>query len=63
MKVLRDRTKLIKMSEEVEDNFVHASPAECLSMMWELTAEVWSMKGSEYVERRLPRHVTNLIRK
>ena len=54
-------TKLKRTSEE-DDSFVPASPAERVAFIWELAAELWSVKGSEYVERRLPRHVTNLTR-
>ncbi len=61
MRVKRDLTKLKEISKE-DDSFVPASPAERVAFIWELTAELWSLKGSEYVERRLPRHVTNLTR-
>ena len=62
MKVIRNRTLLKKMSKE-DDCYVDASPQERISFMWELTAELWSLRGSEYVERRLQRDVTNLIKK
>jgi hypothetical protein len=61
MKVIRNQSILKKITKE-DDNFVRASAAERIAFMWELTAELWSLKGSEYVERRLPRHVTNLTR-
>jgi hypothetical protein len=61
MKVIRTQTALKKVSKE-DDDFVHASPAERILFIWELTAELWSLKGSDYVKRRLPRHVTRLIR-
>jgi hypothetical protein len=61
MKVIRTQAKLKKASKE-DDSFVRASAAERISFMWELTAELWSLKGSDYVEQRLPRHVTRLIR-
>ena len=62
MKVLRDKAKLIKISK-TDDPFVAESSQKCLSMMWELTAELWSLKGSPYVEQRLQRNVTKLIKK
>ncbi len=62
MRVIRNQSILKKISKE-DDSFVHASAAERVSFMWELTAELWSLKGSEYVERRLPRHVANLTRR
>jgi len=39
------------------------APKERISFMWDLTAELWSLKGIEYVERRLQRNITNLIKK
>ena len=51
-----------KKDPKGDDGFVCASAAERIAFMWELTAELYSLKGSEYVERRLPRHVTNLTR-
>ena len=59
MRVNRNVTKLRRACKQ-DDNFVPAFPAERVAFIWELTAELWSLKGSEYVERRLPRHVTNL---
>jgi len=53
---------MLKRVSKEDDSFVRASAAERVAFMWELTAELYSLKGSEYVERRLPRHVTNLTR-
>ena len=61
MKVIRTQATLKKVSKE-DDSFVRASAAERVSFIWELTAELWSLKGAEYVERRLPRNVTTLTR-
>lgn len=61
MKLQKEYTALHKMSKE-EDNFVDASPAKRVSMMWDLTAELWSLTDPQGVERRLQRHVAKLIR-
>ena len=61
MRVKRNQSTLKRVSKE-DDSFVRASPAERVGFMWELTAELWSLKSPEDVERRLPRHVTNLTR-
>jgi len=61
MRVLRNRAKLAKMNKE-DNPFVSLSAPECVSFIWELTAEVWSLKGSDDAKRRLQRNVTNLIR-
>jgi hypothetical protein len=42
---------------------MEASPQERLSFMWELTAEVWSLKGQDNAQRRLQRDVVHLIKK
>ena len=62
MKIVRSHTSLRKLPEQ-DDCYVDASPKERISFMWELTAELWSLKGMEYVERRLQRNVTNIIKK
>lgn len=51
----------MKQTKE-DDSFVDSSFQERVSFVWELTVEIWSLKGSENVERRLQRHVANLIR-
>ena len=45
-----------------DDCFVNASPQERIAFIWELTAELWSLRDKQYVERRLQRHVANLIK-
>jgi len=44
-----------------DDSFVKNSPAERISFMWELTAELWSLSGSD-VKQRLQRNITKLIK-
>ncbi|MBI4845085.1 MAG: hypothetical protein HY810_01190 [Candidatus Omnitrophica bacterium] len=61
MKMLRGKAKLIKMPKS-DDPFIAEPPQLCISFIWELTAELWSLKGAAYVERRLQRNVTNLIK-
>ena len=62
MNVQRDKARLRKLTDE-DDDFVDASPAECLGMMWELTAEVWSLRGQDCAQQRLQRHVARLVRR
>jgi len=61
MKLQKQYTALEKMSKE-EDNFVDATQAERVSMIWDLTAELWSLSDPQGVERRLQRNVAKLIR-
>jgi len=53
----------VKKLSEIDDPFVNAPPKDILSFMWDLTAEIWSLRDNENVKRRLQRNVTNLIRK
>ena len=62
MRLIRDHTALRRLSQE-DEIYVDAPPKERISFVWELTAELWSLKGPEYVERRLQRNVTILIKK
>ena len=62
MKVDRGKTCFRKMTDEDDGGYVDASPEECLNMMWELTAEIWSLIDKEAVERPLRRDITKLIR-
>ncbi len=58
-----DKTKtLIKKQTKQDDCFVNASFQERLSFVWELTSELWHLKGDRNAERRLQRYVTKLVR-
>ena len=61
MRLQKDRARLRKLSDD-DDDFVDASPVERLSMMWELTAELWSLRGQDCAQQRLQRHVARLVR-
>jgi len=62
MKLQRDQVRLKKLTDE-DDDYMDASPAERLSFMWELTAELWSLQGPDRAQQRLQRHVASLVRK
>ena len=61
MKVERNRTALKKATSR-DDCYVDAAPHERIAFIWELTAELWSLKDKQSAERRLQRDVANLIR-
>jgi len=61
MKLQRAITNLKKLTKR-DDSFANASPEELISFMWELTAEIWSLRGADYAKRRLQRNATNLIK-
>lgn len=58
-----DRKKIYVGKRQNEDVFVKLSASKRLSFIWELTAEVWSLRRNIDVERRLQRNVTNLVKK
>ncbi len=48
---------------EDDDGYVNIPVSASVGFMWELTEELWSLQGKEYVERRLQRNVANIVRK
>ena len=61
MRVNRNKIRIGKASKN-DEGFGKISPAERISFMWKLTAELWSLRKSPYVKRRLQRNVTTLIK-
>ena len=61
MKLLRSHIKIKKLSED-DDNYVDLPVEERLSIIWEITSEIWALRGED-AERRLQRNVANLIKK
>ena len=62
MKLNKTFTRLKKMNKN-DDSYVKDSPSNRISMMWEITSEIWSLQKNKYVKRRLQRNITNLIEK
>ena len=59
-RVIRSRATL-KNSNLDDDNRVKATGIELLDLVWQLSAEIYSLRGID-VESRLQRNITNLIR-
>ena len=38
------------------------TPAQRLSMMWQLALDTWAFKGDSLAESRLPRHIVRVLR-
>ncbi|MEN6385911.1 MAG: hypothetical protein ABFD79_12045 [Phycisphaerales bacterium] len=55
-----DRSKAALKHNFEEDDFVDASPEECLDFMWELTKDVWSLSGSQDAEKPMQKHIAIL---
>ena len=61
LRLQKDVVRVRKLTDE-EDDYVDAPPAERLNMVWELTAELWSLRGQDCAQQRLQRHVASLVR-
>ena len=62
MKVDRNKIYIGKTFKN-DEGYSEMTPSERVSFIWELTAEVWSLKNKANVERRLQRNITKLIKK
>jgi hypothetical protein len=60
-RVDRSQAVLISGADKSSD-FVDLPPAECVSIVWELTQELWSLTGDTNAEQRLQRNVAVLKR-
>lgn len=54
---------VIRSMKDRDSDYVNASPEDRVSFVWEITREVWALKGGNDAERGLQRAVTNLIKK
>lgn len=62
MRVDRNKTYFGKIIKTDQD-FADIPASDRVSFIWELTAELWSLKKSPYVKRRLQRNITKFIKK
>jgi hypothetical protein len=64
MKLNRKVVKLSKMKDVIDDDYVVGSIKDRLEMVWDITAELWSIskKGEISVKSRLQRNVAALKR-
>ena len=61
IRLMKNRTILKKMTKE-DHCYVDASPADRVSLIWEITSEIWFLYNKKDVERRLQRDITHIIR-
>jgi len=52
---------VLKKTNDDDVCFVSGTPEELLSLVWEISAELWSLSGSEDAERTCQRNITKLI--
>lgn len=63
IRLQRDKIKISLQKDNSGNDYVSAPPAECLSFVWKLTKEVYSLSGEYDVESRLQRDVIHIVRK
>ncbi len=57
-----DRTKATLLRCFQEENHIDAPAGVLVGFIWDLTQELYSLRGSKDAERRLQRNVTTVIR-
>jgi len=64
VKINKKIAKLSLMKNIVDDDYVDAPIKDRISMVWDITEELWSLtkKGEMSAKSRLQRNVTNLTR-
>jgi len=61
MDVDRKITKRLTANEDIDDGYVQADMSELISMMWEITSDVWTFIKEQDVKQRLQRNVAVVI--
>jgi hypothetical protein len=62
IRLQRDKIKMLEKKDNVDDDYISTSPEECLSFIWELTKEIYSLSGEYDVESRLQRDFIHIMR-
>ncbi len=62
MKLKRNRIVVLHKSNQEIETVSEYSSCECLSSIWELTKEVYSLTGKFDVKSRLQRNVVHITR-
>lgn len=57
MDMNRKIVKRLTTDEDVDDGYVQADMSELISMMWEITSDVWTFIKEQDVKQRLQRNV------
>jgi len=60
MNVDRKIIKQLALDEDKDDGYVQADMAELISLMWDITEDVWSFVKDQNAEQRLQRNVAVL---
>ncbi|GMQ79731.1 MAG: hypothetical protein BMS9Abin03_164 [Thermodesulfobacteriota bacterium] len=61
MDVNRKIVKRLTAIEDIDDGYVQADMSELISMMWEITSDMWTFIRKQDVKQRLQRNVAVVI--
>jgi hypothetical protein len=60
----RTRVEVSSLQRQGTDEMVrHASPAERIDMVWQLTLDAWAFKEPDVAESRFQRHAVRVVRR
>jgi hypothetical protein len=61
MDVDRKIVKRLTTNEDIDDGYVQADMSELISVMWEITRDVWTFIREQDVKQRLQRNIAVVI--
>ena len=61
MDMNRKIVKRLTTDEDIDDGYVQADMSELISLMWEITSDVWTFIREQDVKQRLQRNVAVVI--
>ncbi len=62
MSLKKKEVKIFRGIKPLDDGYIDSSPADRLSLVWELTKKQYSLTGMFDAEARLQRHVVHIIK-
>ena len=64
MKKRQIKVRISKLKDQGKElDLRDTTPAERLSMMWQLALDAWAFKGEQIAQQRLPRHIVRIVRR
>jgi hypothetical protein len=61
MDMNRKIVKRLTTNEDIDDGYVQADMSELISLIWEITSDVWTFIREQDVKQRLQRNVAVVI--
>ncbi len=62
MSEIKRAVRIKGLHEQAETDLGSATPAERLSMVWQMTLDAWAFKDETVAESRLQRHSVRVLR-